>query len=150
MDIYPMSTKRPTNMIEIEKFVKEFQEKVQDKKDLYSELISDVIETQFKEVLKTKNITEIKATVFALYLVIGIVLEKLKNTGEEVGLSAKFLEGGVSDQLEHDEELGLSFIKLVSSNSESENEDSSEEMGVEELYSEDELLKITTSKDERN
>ena len=145
-----MSTKRPTNMIEIEKFVKEFQEKVQDKKDLYSELISDVIETQFKEVLKTKNITEIKATVFALYLVIGIVLEKLKNTGEEVGLSAKFLEGGVSDQLEHDEELGLSFIKLVSSNSESENEDSSEEMGVEELYSEDELLKITTSKDERN
>lgn len=149
-----MSKKQITNTIEIEKFVRDFQEKVRVKLNEYDEVLSEIIEGELEKILDTKSMMEIKSSVFAYYLVLGLLFEKMKVTAIETGIAKDVLEEQMTELKSKDIHFTDSYLSIRSKNKGEELELEEDEHKIEEdeedIYDDVALLSITSKANERN
>jgi hypothetical protein len=144
-----------TNQIEIENLVKEFQNKVKEKINQYDDELSSLIEHELGEMLESKSMMEIKSSVFAYYLIIGLLFEKIKVTAIETGIDKDVLEEQFEELKEKDPSLTSSYLSFKSKTNETipsplKKDEHLVNDDLDQIYEEIALLNVTSNKDERN
>jgi hypothetical protein len=146
--------KQITNPIEIENFVKEFQEKVRVKLNAYDTVLSTIIEEELENTLNTKSMMEIKSSVFAYYLILGILLEKMKATAIDTGIPEELLNEKIEEIKNSNSDTTSSYVSIKNRKITEEDSVPEGNFKVEDemdgLYEDVALLNLTSSKKDRN